>query len=163
VTVRSTTPGVTAAAVNVVTVVRRLLYYRLKDQTPTAPTGTVRFDIGSLGGPASGLQASVQYDAGQPSGYFTPGLDRTATPAVLSLQWNTAGVAVGSYTSTTTVSSTTPGFASIALRITFNVYAAATQAVVAQLNVVGGASTVGAVPSIQVRPRVTNPAAPNPR
>jgi hypothetical protein len=95
-TVRSTTSGVTSTAVDVVTTVRQFLYYRLKDQTPTAPTGTVRFDIGSLGGTASGLQASVQYDEGQPSGYFTPSLDRTATPAVLSLQWNTASVPIGS-------------------------------------------------------------------
>jgi hypothetical protein len=163
VTVASTTSGVTSAAATIVTPVRQLLYSRLKDQTPSAPTGTVRFDIGSLGGIAGGLQAAVQYDAGQPSGYFTPSLDRTATPAVLSLQWNTANVPLGSYNSTTTVSSTTPGFAPLTLRITFTVTAAASQAVVARINVVQGASTGGAVPSIQVIPRTTNPARPSPR
>jgi hypothetical protein len=163
VTVASTTPGVTSAAATIVTPVRRLLYSRLKDQTPSAPTGTVRFDIGSLGGIAGGLQAAVQYDAGQPSGYFTPSLDRTATPAVLSLQWNTANVPLGSYNSTTTVSSTTPGFAPLTLRITFTVTAAASQAVTAQISVVKGASTGGAAPSIQVIPRTTNPARPSPR
>ena len=163
VNVTSKTAGVDPASQNIVTTVTQALYYRFKDQTPSAPTGTVRFDVGSLGGTASGLRASVQYDAGQPSGYFTPSFDRTVTPAVLSLQWNNANVPIGSYTSTTTISSTTPGFDALTLRITFNVFAAGTQALVARLDVVGGASNVGAVPSIQALPRAMSPARPNPR
>jgi hypothetical protein len=163
VTVRSTTSGVTPTTLNIVTTVRQLLYYKLKDQTPTAPTGTVRFDIGSLGGTAGGLTATVQYDAGQPAGYFTPSLDRTSTPAVLSLAWNSANVPVGSYTSTTTISSTTPGFAAVQLRITFNVFASASQTVVAQLNVVSSVPVAGALPSIQVIPRTATSARSNPR
>jgi len=163
VNVTSKTAGVDPASQNIVTTVTQALYYRFKDQTPSAPTGTVRFDVGSLGGTASGLRASVQYDAGQPSGYFTPSFDRTVTPAVLSLQWNNANVPIGSYTSTTTISSTTPGFDALTLRITFNVFAAGTQALVARLDVVGGALNVGAVPSIQALPRAMSPARPNPR
>ena len=160
VTARSTTSGVAAAAQNIVTTVPQALYFRFKDQTPRAPTGTLRFDIGSFGGTASGLRDSVAYDAGQPSGYWTAvTLDRTVTPAVLSLQWSTSGIPLGTYGSTVTVSSTTAGYAPIPVRITFTVTAAA---VVAQINSVGGATTVGGAPSSQATGTATSRPASKP-
>jgi len=163
-TVTSTTSGVAPATQNIVTTVTQALYYRFKDQTPRAPTGTLRFDIGSFGGTASGLRDSVAYDAGQPSGYWTAvTLDRTATPAVLSLQWSASGIPPGTYNSTVTVSSTTAGYAPLPARITFIVTAAASQIVVAQVQTVSGAAAPSAVPFIRAMPGGVSRPAPNPR
>ena len=164
VTVTSTTSGVAPATQNIVTTVTPGLYYRFKDQTPRAPTGTLRFDIGSFGGTASGLRDSVAYDAGQPSGYWTAvTLDRTATPAVLSLQWSTSGIPLGTYNSTITVSSTTAGYDPLPVRITFIVTAAASQIVVAQVHTAGGAATPSAVSSTRAMRGAVSRPAPNPR
>ena len=164
VTVTSTTSGVAPATQNIVTTVPLALYYRFKDQTPRAPTGTLRFDIGSLGGTASGLRDSVAYDAGQPSGYWTAvTLDRTVTPAVLSLQWSTSGIPLGTYNSTITVSSTTAGYSPLPVRITFIVTAAASQIVVAQVHTVGGAATPSGVRSTGAMLGAVSRPAPNPR
>lgn len=164
VTVTSKTPGVAPAIQNIVTTVSLALYYRFKDQTPRAPTGTLRFDIGSLGGTASGLRDSVAYDAGQPSGYWTSvTLNPTVTPAVLSLQWSTSGIPVGTYNSTITVSSTTAGFSPLPVRITFIVTAAASQIVATQVHSVGGAANPSAVPSTRAMPGAVSRPAPTPR
>jgi hypothetical protein len=63
----------------------------------------------SAGGQIDGLAASVRYEAGQPGGWLTASLDRTSTPARLTLAPSARGLVAGTYTANVDLTSSTPG------------------------------------------------------
>jgi hypothetical protein len=128
VTVTSTTPGVSAQVVTIVlTISPPTLAVDKSSVTFTAglsgpdPAAQV-VAVSSPNGTASGLGASVSYPAGQASGWLNVAvLSQTVTPANLTLQPRQVGLAVGNYSATVTISSTTPGVAAKAVAITLSV------------------------------------------
>ncbi len=87
--------------------------------TPAAQTVAVS---NSGGGTLTGLSTTVQYASG--AGWLTASLNSTSAPATLTLQPNTAGLAVGSYSATVTVASSVAGIASVTVPVTLTIAAA---------------------------------------
>jgi fibronectin type 3 domain-containing protein len=72
-------------------------------------------------GTVSGLQRSVSYGSGQPTGWLTTELSGTTAPATLTLRATTGSLASGTYTATVRLSSGTATNSPIDVPVTFAV------------------------------------------
>jgi len=78
--------------------------------TSTADPAAQSVTISNTGGGAlTGLTAVVSYTAGQPTGWLTAQLSATAVPATVSLSARRGTLAVGTYTATVTIGSSSTG------------------------------------------------------
>jgi hypothetical protein len=83
--------------------------------------GIVSYAVTSATGVASGLTADVQYRSGPADGYVTVlKLDRTVTPAVLSVAFDASNLPPGDYAFDLIVSTTTPGIGPGVETVTFS-------------------------------------------
>jgi uncharacterized protein YjdB len=100
-----------------------LFNYTLRGLTLTSKAdsnGLVTVTIQSSFGTAQGLVASIKYVSGPASNYITaPSLDRTSTPATLTLPINYSQLPYGTYTFDVTVTTTTPGLGQGVRTLTF--------------------------------------------